>query len=46
MTYSLADLRDDNTKWLDQIAAGQGKLRAAVLALIVRWHAAKLEARS
>jgi len=31
MTRILADLPDDDIKWLDQIAAEQGKSRAAVL---------------
>ena len=31
MTRILADLSDEDIKWLDQRAAGQGKSRAAVL---------------
>ena len=31
MTRILADLPDDDIKWLDQLAAEQGKSRAAVL---------------
>jgi hypothetical protein len=31
MTRILADLPDDDIKWLDQVAAEQGKSRAAVL---------------
>lgn len=31
MTRILADLPDDDIKWLDQLAADQGKSRAAVL---------------
>ncbi|MFM6949786.1 MAG: ribbon-helix-helix protein, CopG family [Novosphingobium sp.] len=31
MTRILADLPDDDIKWLDQIAAEQGKSRASVL---------------
>ena len=31
MTRILADLPDEDIKWLDQRAAGQGKSRAAVL---------------
>jgi hypothetical protein len=46
MTRILADLPDDDIKWLDQLAAEQGKSRAAVLAMIIRWYTAKLEARS
>ena len=31
MTCILADLPDEDIKWLDQLAAEQGKSRAAVL---------------
>ena len=31
MTRILADLPDDDIKWLDQLAAEQGKSRAAVV---------------
>jgi predicted DNA-binding protein len=31
MTRILADLPDENIKWLDQLAAEQGKSRASVL---------------
>lgn len=31
MSRILADLPDDDVKWLDRLAAGQGKSRAAVL---------------
>ena len=42
MTRILADLPDDDIKWLDLRAAEQGKSRAAVLSEIVRWYANKL----
>ena len=38
MTRILADLPDEDIKWLDQRAAGQGKSRAAVLSMIIRWY--------
>jgi hypothetical protein len=38
----LADLPDDDIKWLDQRAAEQGKSRDELLVEIVRWYAAKL----
>jgi hypothetical protein len=42
MTRILADLPDDDIKWLDQRAAEQGKSRGAVLSEVVRWYADKL----
>jgi Ribbon-helix-helix protein, copG family len=38
MTRILADLSDDDIKWLDQRAAAQGKSRASVLRVIIRWY--------
>ncbi len=46
MTRILADLPDDDIKWLDQLAAEQGKSRGAILSIIIRWFAAKLEAEA
>lgn len=44
MTRILADLPDDDLKWLDQSAAEQGKSRASVLRQIVRWYIDRMEA--
>ena len=38
MARILADLPDDDIKWLDQLATEQGKSRAAVLSMIIRWY--------
>lgn len=43
MTRILADLPDEDIKWLDQLAAQQGKLRAAILSMIIRWHRQHIE---
>lgn len=43
MTRSLADLPDEDIKWLDQLAAEQGKLRAAILSMIIRWYRQHIE---
>jgi hypothetical protein len=43
MTRIHADLPDDDIKWLDRLAAEQGKSRDAVLSMIVRWHRNQLE---
>ena len=45
MTRILADLPDEDIKWLDQIAAEQGKSRAAVLreAVAASQRAEKME---
>jgi uncharacterized protein (DUF3820 family) len=45
MTRILADLPDEDIKWLDQLAAEQGKLRAAVLSMIVHWYRQHIEAQ-
>lgn len=37
MTRILADLPDDDIKWLDRLAAEQGKSRAAVLRDAITW---------
>jgi predicted transcriptional regulator len=41
MTRILADLPDDDIKWLDQLAAEQGKSRAAVLREAVEGYKAQ-----
>ena len=38
MTRILADLPDDDIKWLDSRATEQGKSRALVLRAVVRWY--------
>jgi hypothetical protein len=43
MPRILADLPDDDVKWLDQRAAEQGKSRDSVLSTIIRWYRLKLE---
>lgn len=43
MTRILADLPDDDIKWLNQLAAQQGKSRAAVLSMIIRWRRQHIE---
>ena len=43
MTRILADLLDEDIQWLDQLAAKQGKLRAAVLSMIIRWYCQHIE---
>ena len=44
MTRILADLPEDDIKWLDQLANEQGKSRAAVLGNVIIWYLHKLEA--
>lgn len=44
MTRILADLPDKDIKWLGQLAAEQGRSRAAVLTIINRWHRQYVEA--
>ena len=43
MTRVLADLPDDDIKWLDARASEQGKSRAAVLREVVAWYRRWLE---
>jgi hypothetical protein len=43
MTCTLTDLPDEDIKWLDQLAAEQGKSRAAVLSMIIRWYRQQIE---
>jgi hypothetical protein len=43
MTCILADLPDEDIKWLDQLAAEQGNSRAAILGMIVRWYRSHIE---
>jgi hypothetical protein len=45
MTRILADLPDEDIKWLDQLAAEQGKARGHVLSIIIRWYRQHIEAR-
>ena len=43
MTRILADLPDEDIRWLDARAAEQGKSRASVLPEIVAWYRRWLE---
>ncbi len=43
MTRILADLPDEDIKWLDARAAEQGKSRAAVLREVMAWYRRKVE---
>ena len=43
MTRILADLPDEDIKWLDRLAEEQGKSRAAVLRDVICWYRQKLE---
>jgi len=43
MTRILADLLDEDIKWPDQLAAEQGKSRAAILTRIIRWYRQHIE---
>lgn len=45
MTRILADLPDDDIKWLDQLAAEQGKSRASVLREAVATYKAQTPSR-
>jgi uncharacterized protein (DUF3820 family) len=45
MTRILADLPDEDIKWLDQLAAEQGNVRGHVLSMIIRWYHQHIEAR-
>ena len=45
MRRTLADLPEDDIKWLDQQAAEQGKSRAQVLSVIVQWYRQQIEER-
>jgi hypothetical protein len=45
MTRSLANLPDENIKSLDQLAAEQGKLCAAVQSVNIRWYRQHVESR-
>jgi hypothetical protein len=46
MTRILADLPDEDIKWLDARAAEQGKSRASVLRDVVRGYKAQVQAES
>lgn len=46
MARILADFPDEDIKWPGQLAAEQGKSRAAVLSQIIRWYHAELEGNS
>ena len=43
MTRILADLPDEDIKWLDQIAAEQGKSRGVVFSMIIRRYRQHIE---
>jgi hypothetical protein len=43
MTRIHADLPDEDIEWLDQRAAEQGKSRAAVLSMVIRWYRQHIE---
>lgn len=43
MPRILADLPDEDVKWLDRLAEEQGKSRAAVLREVVVWYRQGLE---
>ena len=45
MTRILADLPDEDIKWLDQLAAEQGKSRASVLSMIICWYRQHIEGK-
>ena len=45
MTRILADLPDEDVRWLDQLAAEQGKSRGEVLSMIVRRYGPHIEAQ-
>ena len=45
MTRILADLPDEDIRWLDQLAAEQGKLRGEALSMIVRCYGRHIEAQ-
>ncbi|MGH6785738.1 MAG: hypothetical protein ACREBO_02820 [Novosphingobium sp.] len=43
MTRILADLPDDDIKWLDARVAEQGKSRASVSRGVIRWYRQRCE---
>jgi len=43
MPRILADLPDDDIKWLDARAAGQGTSRASMLREVIAWYRRRLE---
>lgn len=45
MPRILADLPEDDIKWLDQLAAEQGKSCAQILGVIVQWYRQQIEER-
>lgn len=45
MTRILADLPDEDIKWLDQLAAEQGKSRGEVLSMVVGWYRQHIKAQ-
>lgn len=45
MTRILVDLPDEDVRWLDQLAADQGKSRGEVLSMIVRCYGRHIEAQ-
>lgn len=46
MSRILADLPDDDIKWLDARAAEQGKSRVAMLREVVEWYRGRSEKRT
>jgi hypothetical protein len=46
MTRILANLPDEDIKWLDRLAAEQGKLRGDILCMIIRWYRQHIESRT
>lgn len=45
MTRILADPPAEDIKWLDQLAAGQAKSRAAVLSIVIHWYRQHIKAQ-
>jgi hypothetical protein len=43
MTRVLADLPDEDIKWLDQHAAKQSRSRGGILSMIIRWYRQHIE---
>jgi predicted transcriptional regulator len=43
MIHILADLPDEDIKWLDHLATEQGKSRAAVLSMAIRCYRQQIE---
>ncbi len=43
MTRIIADPPYEDIKWLDQLAAEQGKSRSVILSMIIRWYRQHIE---